>query len=100
MESGSVLFGDGFVVPLTALPAAPLIRPFILGAKVGLEVVPPMATGMPLRRAEPATPPIAPAAPLLGIIPINWPAMPPMPGAAAPGLLPPPRMPVSLRMTL
>src|SRR5258705_4729705 len=100
LDSGSVLFWDGFAAPLAALPAAPLSRPLILGAKVGLEVVPPMATGMPLRRADPATPPIAPPAPLFGIMPINWPAMPPAPAAAPPLLLPPPRTPVSLRMTL
>ena len=78
---------------------APLVMaPLRFGAKVGFEVVPPMATGTPLRRALVAMPPIAPAAPLLGIMPMRDPAIPPIP--AAPPALPPPTRPVSLRMTL
>src|SRR5437763_1346036 len=100
LERGSVLFWEGFVVPLVAVPAAPLTRPLMLGAKVGLEVVPPIATGMPLRRAAVAAPPTAPAVPLLGIMPRSWPAMPPAPAFAPPLLLPVPRRPVSLRITL
>ena len=94
---------DGLAAPLMALPAALLARAFMLGVKVGLEVVPPMATGTPLRRAEPAifptTPPATPPAAPPGIMPISWPAMPPAPDAAFP-VLPPPSRPVSLRTTL
>ena len=56
----------------------PPSRPFKLGAKVGLEVVPPMAIGMPLLKAMEDKPPsavpaalprICPAKPAIGLLP-------------------------------
>jgi len=41
-ESGSVWLPEGLAAPLTAAPAALRARPFMLGVKVGLEVVPPI----------------------------------------------------------
>src|SRR5260370_1073527 len=85
--------------PWAALAAPPFARPLRLGAKVGLVVVPPMATGMPFLRAAPAMPPIELAAPPEGIMPMSWPAMPPTPAAWLVLPVPPPTRPVSLRMT-